>query len=167
MFLQQCAELTLERNRLVAVFLRKMEYFDRVLFLTANLVYQFDDAILNRIHLTMKYEKLNKEIRKTVITRFLERINNGRELSNIGTKYMDCFACLLLNGRQVSRRCERRDFWLTSGDLQIKNTIAIATALTTSKGDIFSSSHISRALEANGNFIPASCDTAGDDSLCE
>jgi hypothetical protein len=52
-----------------------------------------------------------------------------------------------------------------SGDFQIKNTIAIATALATAKGDMFSSSHISQALEANGNFIPASSDTAGDDSL--
>jgi hypothetical protein len=33
------------------------------------------------------------------------------------------------------------------------------------KGDMISSSHISHALEANGNFIPASSDTAGDDSL--
>ena len=37
-FLQRRAELTLERNRLVAVFLRKLEYYDGVLFLTANLV---------------------------------------------------------------------------------------------------------------------------------
>jgi hypothetical protein len=56
--------------------------------------------------------------------------------------------------------------WTTrSGDFQIKNTIAIATALAAAKGDMISSSHISQALEANGNFIPASSDTSGEDSL--
>jgi hypothetical protein len=113
----------------------------------------------------MKYEKLDKDTRKTVITRFLERINDGRGLSNIGTEYIDRFACVLLNCRQVSGLCERGDLWLTSGGFQIKNTVAIATALATADGDMFSSSHISQALEANGNFIPASSDTAGDDSL--
>ena len=109
MFLQQRAELTLERNRLVAVFLRKMEYFDGVLFLTTNLVHQFDDAILNRIHLMMRYDKLEKEARKTIITRFLESVDGGRGLSGIGTEYVDRFACVSLNGRQVSRLSSRAD----------------------------------------------------------
>ena len=149
----------------MAVFLRKLEYFDGVLFLTTNLVHHFDEAILNRIHLMMNYEKLDKDARKTVITRFLERTNDGQGLSNIGTEYVDRFACVSLNGRQVSCLCERADIWLTSGDFQIKNTIAIATALAAAKGDTCSSSHISQALAANNNFIPASSDTSGDDSL--
>ena len=49
-----------------------------------------------------------------------------------------------------------------SGDFQIKNTIAIATALAPAKGGMISSS---QAREVNGNFIPASNYTAGDDSL--
>ena len=55
--MQKSYELTLEQNRLVAGFLRKLEYFDGILFLTTNLLYQFDDAILNRIHLVMKYTR--------------------------------------------------------------------------------------------------------------
>lgn len=31
----------------MAVFLRKLEYYDGVLFLTTDLAHQFDDAILN------------------------------------------------------------------------------------------------------------------------
>ena len=102
MFLQRRAELTLERNRVVAVFLRKLEYYDGVLFLTTNLVHQFDDAILNRIHLMMSYDKLEKEARKTIITHFLQSVNNGRGLSEIGTEFVERFACVSLNGRQVS-----------------------------------------------------------------
>jgi hypothetical protein len=71
----------------------------------------------------MNYEKLDKDARKTVITRFLERTNDGQGLSNIGTEYTDRFACVLLNGRQVSCLCERADLWLTSGDFQSANTL--------------------------------------------
>ena len=95
MFLQQRSEMTLERNRLVAVFFRKMEYDDGVLFLTSNLVYQFNNAILNRVYLMMKYEKLNVSVRKTIITRFLER----RGFSDIGMEFIDCFTYVLLNGQ--------------------------------------------------------------------
>lgn len=100
-FLQRRAELTLERNRLVAVFLRKLEYYDGVLFLTTNLVQQFDDAILNRIHLTIEYEKLEKAAQAAIIAYFLESINGGRGFSNIGTDYIERFARVSLNGRQV------------------------------------------------------------------
>ena len=102
MFLQRRAELTLKRNRVVAVFLRKLEYYNDVLFLTTNLVHQFDDTILNRIYLMMSYNKLEKEARKTIITRFLQCVNNGQGLSEIGTGYVERFACVSLNGRQVS-----------------------------------------------------------------
>lgn len=77
----------------------------------SRLVHQFDDTILNRIHLMVKYEKLDKGARKTVITRFLKRANDGRGLSNIGTEYIDRFACVLLNDRQVSRLCKQADLW--------------------------------------------------------
>jgi hypothetical protein len=51
----------------MAVFLRKLEYFDGILFLITNLIYQFNDAILNKIHLVMKYEELDKGIRRTIM----------------------------------------------------------------------------------------------------
>jgi hypothetical protein len=101
-FLQRRAELTLERNRLVAVFLRKLEYFEGVLFLTSNLLHQFDDAILDRIHLAIEYDKLQKAARESIITQFLERVDEGRTLSNVGTDFIGRFASASLNGRQVS-----------------------------------------------------------------
>ena len=55
----------------MAIFLRKLEYYDDILFLITNLVHQFNDAILNRIYLVMSYNKLKKEVRKTIITYFL------------------------------------------------------------------------------------------------
>ena len=57
----------------MVVFLRKLEYFDGIIFLTTNLINDFDSAILNRIYLKLKYKDLNKNRRKAVMTRFLER----------------------------------------------------------------------------------------------
>ena len=50
-------------------------------------------------------------------------------------------------------------------DVKIKNAIAIASALAFAKGEMFSSSHISQALAANGNLIPASSDILDNVSL--
>ena len=41
----------------------------------------------------------------------------------------------------------------------------MATALAAATGEVFSPSHISRALAANGNLVPTSSDTMEDDSL--
>jgi len=106
-FLQERSRLNLDRNRLVAVFLRKMEFFEGVLFLTTNLLNDFDAAILNRIHLKLKYDDLDQDARKAVITQFLKLIDEDTESSNISTEYLDRFARVRLNGRQVSCPCER------------------------------------------------------------
>jgi len=49
--------------------------------------------------------------------------------------------------------------------LQIKNTVAIANALAAAKAAPLSFSHLCQALTVNGHSIPASSDTAVDDSL--
>jgi hypothetical protein len=97
MFLQKRSELTLKRNRLVAVFLRKLEYFDGILFLTTNLVYQFNDTILNRIHLVMKYEELDRGARRTIMIQLL-----GMASADFDDEDLVRLAEVKLNGRQVS-----------------------------------------------------------------
>lgn len=112
-FLQRRAELTLDRNRLIAVFLRRLEYYDGVLFLANNLIHHFNDAILNRVHLMMKHDKLEKAARETIIHHFLESLNSSQGLSNIGTGYVDRFACVSLNGQQLSHSPLKAERWLT------------------------------------------------------
>jgi hypothetical protein len=56
---------------------------------------------------------------------------------------------------------------LTDYLFQIKNTVAIAYALTITKGARLSYSHISQALTANGHFIPDLSDTSVNYSLYE
>ena len=48
--LEQLSVQDIHRNALVCVFLRTLEYYQGMMFLTANWVRQIDDAIASRIH---------------------------------------------------------------------------------------------------------------------
>lgn len=60
-FLQERDVHDLKRNALVSVFLRQLEYFDGVLFLTTNRPSSFDDAFQSRIHMALGLPELHTE----------------------------------------------------------------------------------------------------------
>lgn len=82
------------------MFLRKLEYFGGLLFLTTNKVEDFDDAVLNRIHLKLKYDDLDRNARKSVFVNLLK--GPDQRLSNISDEELDRLAGVKLNGREVS-----------------------------------------------------------------
>ena len=59
-------------NSLVSVFLRKLDYSQGIMFLTANRVMDFDEAIKSRIHFTLKYGALGVDTGKGIWKSFLE-----------------------------------------------------------------------------------------------
>ncbi|OOF97995.1 hypothetical protein ASPCADRAFT_3058 [Aspergillus carbonarius ITEM 5010] len=59
MFLEARSTADLRRNRLVSVFLRQLEYYRGMMFLTSNRVSDFDPAFESRIHLTIHYPALD------------------------------------------------------------------------------------------------------------
>ena len=65
----------LERNGLVSAFLRSLEYFQGILFLTTNRVSTFDDAFLSRIHVPIHYEFDDKE-RTMVWKMFFDKLES-------------------------------------------------------------------------------------------
>ncbi|KAI0437193.1 P-loop containing nucleoside triphosphate hydrolase protein [Xylaria telfairii] len=56
----------IDRNAIVAVFLRKLEYFQSVLILTTNRKEDFDDAFKSRIHITITFPDLSPESRSKI-----------------------------------------------------------------------------------------------------
>ncbi|KAI0454812.1 hypothetical protein F5B21DRAFT_474339 [Xylaria acuta] len=68
----------LKRNTLVAVFLRCLEYYRGILFLTSNRVGTFDDAFISRIHLVIYYEDLGEPQRKQIWTQFFDKLERER-----------------------------------------------------------------------------------------
>ncbi|KAI0138555.1 P-loop containing nucleoside triphosphate hydrolase protein [Hypoxylon sp. NC0597] len=61
----------LGRNSIVATFLRLLEYYRGMLFLTTNRVEAVDSAFKSRIHLTIKYPHLNAAARRQIWERFV------------------------------------------------------------------------------------------------
>jgi SpoVK/Ycf46/Vps4 family AAA+-type ATPase len=87
---------------LVSVFLRELEYFDGVLFLTTNRVKSFDPAILSRIQLSLKYGPLGQDARRAVLLFFLAQAKTTKGPHACRKSAIDDLAKEELNGRDVS-----------------------------------------------------------------
>ncbi|KAL0258658.1 hypothetical protein SLS55_006156 [Diplodia seriata] len=65
-FLERRSANDLRRNSIVSVFLRALDYFQGILFLTTNRVGSFDEAFMSRIHLQIGYAPLDDSARLQV-----------------------------------------------------------------------------------------------------
>ncbi|KAG8161101.1 hypothetical protein KVR01_009365 [Diaporthe batatas] len=113
-FLAKRDKSDVARNGLVSVFLRILEYYSGILFLTTNRVGTLDPAFKSRIHVTLYYRKLSKrsalKIWKTNVRR-LKKLNDDRVLQGLKSvefdeksiiKYAEKhLADLKWNGRQI------------------------------------------------------------------
>lgn len=61
-----------KRNALVSVFLRELEQYQGIMFLTTNRVGIFDDAFLSRIHVGLLYKALSDDDRENLAKPFQE-----------------------------------------------------------------------------------------------
>ena len=66
------------RNGLVSVFLRAVEYYKGILFLTTNRVGHFDPAFFSRIHVYIGYKPLDREGRKRIWLQFFKKLETER-----------------------------------------------------------------------------------------
>lgn len=73
-YLEKRRTRDLHRNGLVSVFLRALEYYKGVLFLTTNRVEAFDDAFTSRIHVALHYKRLGDEDRRRIWMHNFERL---------------------------------------------------------------------------------------------
>lgn len=78
-FLEKRATSDLRRNSLVSVFLRTMEYYRGILFLTTNRVGSFDDAFISRIHAVIHYSNLDNENRNQLWKQFFKKLRSERK----------------------------------------------------------------------------------------
>lgn len=77
-YLESRKPADLKRNGLVSVFLRSVEYYKGILFLTTNRVGQFDDAFISRIHVILRYKRLSKEDREQIWEGFFAKLEKER-----------------------------------------------------------------------------------------
>jgi hypothetical protein len=125
-FLEQRSLHELERNKLVSIFLRVLEYYEGTMFLTTNRVQTFDPAFQSRIHISLDYPGLTIDSRKTVWKNFLD---SSSQEHTIDKAQLVELARMDLNGRQI------------------KNILKIARLLASRKEEKLSREHITVTMD--------------------
>ncbi|KAK5310624.1 hypothetical protein LTR70_009352 [Exophiala xenobiotica] len=78
-FLEKRSLRDRERNSLVSVLLRILEYFSGILFLTTNRVKTFDEAFQSRIHVAVQYKELNDNQKSRIWNYWLDKYHDKVE----------------------------------------------------------------------------------------
>ncbi|PYI18588.1 hypothetical protein BO99DRAFT_165632 [Aspergillus violaceofuscus CBS 115571] len=135
-FLEKRTIQDIHRNALVSIFLRLLEYFQGILFLTTNRVETFDDAFQSRIHVALRYGDLTTKAKRSVWKMFLEKVQamEGVQTAPFTDKDFDLLARHNLNGRQI------------------KNSVRTAQALAVNEQTPLSMEHIKRVLAVADTF---------------
>ncbi|KAF2496777.1 P-loop containing nucleoside triphosphate hydrolase protein [Lophium mytilinum] len=97
-FLEQRSLHELERNKLVSIFLRILEYYEGIMFLTTNRVQTFDPAFQSRIHISLDYPELSIDSRKMVWKNFL---GGSQQKNTVTDRQLDQLSLMNMNGRQI------------------------------------------------------------------
>jgi len=147
-FLEQRDFSNLARNKIVSsklssrqidydpltriVFLRMLEYYKGILFLTTNRVSTFDQAFESRIHLRLHYPDLNIAARKVIWTNLLRKSQPPAQLS--------IEEITELAGHDVNGR-------------QIKNIVKTSQLLAASKRASLAIGHVRSVLRITKNAL--------------
>ncbi|KAJ7278278.1 P-loop containing nucleoside triphosphate hydrolase protein [Mycena rebaudengoi] len=86
----------LQRNALVSIFLRLLEYYQGILILTTNMPEQCDPAFESRIHFSVNYPELDFAARKIIWAMFFKRSS-----IDISDEDLCRLASHGINGRQI------------------------------------------------------------------
>lgn len=135
-FLEKRNMSDVHRNALVSIFLRQLEYFQGILFLTTNRVETFDEAFRSRIHIALRYDNLDTKAKRAIFGLFLDRIR-ARGALKVEDLSEDDLARLVrqdLNGREI------------------KNIVSSAQDLAMSKEETLGMKHLLQVLEVHARF---------------
>ena len=144
-FLEERVLSDLQRNALVSVFLRVLEYYDGILILTSNRVGTFDEAFRSRIKLALHYKALTKPERRKVWRNFIKML---REIRDDGAEteerqmvdyedledHLDDLADYKLNGREI------------------RNALSTASELATFRKQTLCFAHVKHVIGVAGQF---------------
>lgn len=142
-FLEARGPHDLERNRIVAIFLRTLEYYQGILFLTTNRVRDMDPAFASRVHVSLEYPDLDAAARAAVWRSFLSRcVVDGADTSvkgdaahDVSAADVDVLSELHLNGRVI------------------KNVLKAANLLACHRGERLAMGHLRTVLQVEGHQL--------------
>jgi SpoVK/Ycf46/Vps4 family AAA+-type ATPase len=99
LFLSKRTQDDIKRNAFVTIFLRLLEYYQGILFLTTNRVQEFDPAFKSRIHLSVKYFALDATKRGCIWQNILQQVKDCRDWDQ--ATYDRLGRDFDLNGREI------------------------------------------------------------------
>lgn len=118
------------------VLLRKLEYFEGIIFLTTNRVATLDEAFKSRIHLSISYPTLSYESKKDIWRSLIHKGNHSDRFHWLNDNLLAELAKTNGNGREI------------------KNVVRMASALAQNDNREMKASDLLRsvaALESFGN----------------
>ena len=121
-FLQARDKEDMRRNSVVSVFLRVLEYYSGILFLTTNKVGHFDEAFKSRIHVALYYPPLDEKSAMQIWKMNLQRLIEQRHNFDADVKGITKYAKRHYRNLEKSKRA-------TWNGRQIKNAFQTAIAL--------------------------------------
>jgi hypothetical protein len=159
-FIEQRSTQDLERNALVSVMLRCLEYFEGkpkstyhhlsalllqhtgIVIMTTNRVKAIDVAIQSRIQLAIRYHDLNRDQRLSIYKNRLKYISDD-DIENREE---------LVKSLQTSPLIRTRASDDPTNGRQIRNIVTYALALARSEGSRMNINHLTRVAETTSTF---------------
>ncbi|KAJ4305544.1 hypothetical protein N0V90_001075 [Kalmusia sp. IMI 367209] len=136
-FLERRSLDDLQRNALVSVFLRVIEYHEGILILTSNRVGTFDEAFRSRIQIAIHYPPLRAFQRLQIWKNFFDRLESFKDgavdVDDL-RDHLEELQDIEINGRQI------------------RNAITTARQYAEWKGTVMNYEHLETALEVAGKF---------------
>ncbi|KAL1626003.1 hypothetical protein SLS56_007061 [Neofusicoccum ribis] len=135
-FLEERTQSDLQRNALVSVFLRVLEYYYGILILTSNRVGTFDEAFKSRIQLAVHYPRLDRRGRCRIWNGFISGLDAENDSIDVERlrENVDVLAQYELNGRQI------------------RNTVRSARQLAYYKNERLGFEHFDAVIEVANEF---------------
>ncbi|KAH7078573.1 hypothetical protein FB567DRAFT_534215 [Paraphoma chrysanthemicola] len=136
-FLERRSLDDLQRNALVSVFLRVIEYHEGILILTSNRVGTFDEAFRSRIQIAVHYPPLRAYQRLEIWKNFFDRLESFKDGSvdvDDLRDHLEELQSLEINGRQI------------------RNAITTARQYADWKGKPMNYGHLTIALDVAAEF---------------
>ncbi|RGP80187.1 hypothetical protein FLONG3_1721 [Fusarium longipes] len=126
----------IHRNALVSIFLRQLEYFQGIMFLTTNRVQTFDEAFQSRIHIALRYDKLDLRAKQAIFKMFLDRVE---ELGKLKVEPLTKDELTEISRQDLNGR-------------EIKNVVGSAQDLAVNEDEALSIRHIRQVLAVHARF---------------
>jgi SpoVK/Ycf46/Vps4 family AAA+-type ATPase len=164
-FLEQRNLNNLERNALVSVFLRVLEYYEGILILTSNRVGTFDEAFKSRILLSLHYDNLGEGQRTKIWKNFFKRLKELEDADNRQETSLSLSSVTELGTRKRKSQgvTEGVDFddvecYITElakhelNGRQIRNVITTARQLAVSRNQLMGYEHLKHVIKVSSKF---------------